>query len=94
MSKPPEPGRTTKRPTIEPTYVMRRRRTEALAELLREFEQFKGEAARQDEYETVAVPLLYNIPRPPERPPIPDSAFLLKKKNYDHDRHRREEMLW
>ncbi|MDX3176955.1 hypothetical protein PV382_32605 [Streptomyces scabiei] len=56
MSKPPEPGRTTKRPTIEPTYVMRRRRTEALAELLREFEQFKGEAARQDEYETVAVP--------------------------------------
>ncbi|WP_216587672.1 peptidoglycan-binding domain-containing protein [Streptomyces brasiliscabiei] len=56
MSIPPEPGRTTKRPTIEPTYVLRRRRTEALAELLREFEQYKGTAPANDEYETVAVP--------------------------------------
>jgi hypothetical protein len=56
VSIPPEPGRTTKRPTIEPTYVMRRRRTEALAELLREFELYKGTTAPNDEYETVAVP--------------------------------------
>ncbi|MGW0841849.1 peptidoglycan-binding protein [Streptomyces sp. NPDC002787] len=56
MSIPPEPGRTAKRPTIEPTYVMRRRRTEALAELLREFELYKGTTAPNDEYETVAVP--------------------------------------
>ncbi|WP_371573956.1 peptidoglycan-binding protein [Streptomyces sp. NBC_01314] len=64
MSKPPEQGRTAKRPTIEPTYVMRRRRTEALAELLREFEQFKGTTAPDDEYETVAVP-----PPPAQTPP-------------------------
>ncbi|MFC5806102.1 peptidoglycan-binding domain-containing protein [Streptomyces heilongjiangensis] len=72
MSMPPEPGQTTKRPTIEPTYVMRRRRTEALAELLREFELYKGTTAPQEEYETVAVP-----PAPaPERPaaPRPDPA--------------------
>ncbi|MDX2996673.1 peptidoglycan-binding protein, partial [Streptomyces scabiei] len=73
MSKPPEPGRTTKRPTIEPTYVMRRRRTEALAELLREFEQFKGEAARQDEYETVAVPPS-PAPEPAPAPPPPGAG--------------------
>ena len=66
MSKPPEQGRTAKRPTIEPTYVMRRRRTEALAELLREFEQFKGTTAPDDEYETVAVP-----PPPVQTPPPP-----------------------
>jgi hypothetical protein len=71
VSKPPEPGRTTKRPTIEPTYVMRRRRTEALAELLREFEQFKGEAARQDEYETVAVPPSPAPAPTPAPPPVP-----------------------
>ncbi|KFF98560.1 hypothetical protein IQ62_24155 [Streptomyces scabiei] len=68
MSKPPEPGRTAKRPTIEPTYVMRRRRTEALAELLREFEQFKGTTAPDDEYETVAVPPTA-VPTPPPTPP-------------------------
>ncbi|WP_215453619.1 peptidoglycan-binding protein [Streptomyces sp. ATCC 21386] len=69
MSKPPEPGRTAKRPTIEPTYVMRRRRTEALAELLREFEQYKGTPAPDDEYETVAVP-----PTPASVPTPPPSA--------------------
>ncbi|MDX2527401.1 peptidoglycan-binding domain-containing protein [Streptomyces europaeiscabiei] len=73
MSKPPEPGRTAKRPTIEPTYVMRRRRTEALAELLREFEQFKGATAPDDEYETVAVPPTA-VPTPPPAPaPVPEA---------------------
>ncbi|MER6157006.1 peptidoglycan-binding domain-containing protein [Streptomyces sp. NPDC001868] len=72
MSKPPEPGRTAKRPTIEPTYVMRRRRTEALAELLREFEQYKGTDTTNDEYETVAVPPT-PTPRPaPPPPPAPE----------------------
>ncbi|MGJ5830279.1 peptidoglycan-binding domain-containing protein [Streptomyces ossamyceticus] len=70
MSMPPEPGQTTKRPTIEPTYVMRRRRTEALAELLREFEQYKGTTTPKEEYETVAVP---PAPAPaPDRPTAPD----------------------
>ncbi|MFF9777381.1 peptidoglycan-binding protein [Streptomyces sp. NPDC013978] len=76
MSKPPEPGRTAKRPTIEPTYVMRRRRTEALAELLREFEQYKGagseSSAPEDEYETVAVPPT-PAPTPPTPPPPPST---------------------
>lgn len=76
MSKPPEPGRTAKRPTIEPTYVMRRRRTEALAELLREFEQYKGAGsepdAPEDEYETVAVPpAAASVPTPPPPPSAP-----------------------
>lgn len=71
MSIPPEPGRTTKRPTIEPTYVLRRRRTEALAELLREFEQYKGTAPANDEYETVAVPPAATPAPPPEPPRAP-----------------------
>lgn len=81
MSKPPEPGRTAKRPTIEPTYVMRRRRTEALAELLREFEQFKSANAPDDEYETVAVrpasasePAPTSASAPPPTPPPPPST--------------------
>ncbi|MDT0565934.1 peptidoglycan-binding domain-containing protein [Streptomyces sp. DSM 3412] len=77
MSKPPEPGRTAKRPTIEPTYVMRRRRTEALAELLREFEQFKGADGPDDEYETVAVPptpAAVPTPPPSARPPAATPA--------------------
>lgn len=48
MSTPPEQGQTARRRPIEPTYVMRRRRTEALAELLREFEQDCARAERQD----------------------------------------------
>lgn len=72
MSKPPEPGRTTKRPTIEPTYVMRRRRTEALAELLREFELYKGTTAPNDEYETVAVPPTPAPAPAPEPPSAPE----------------------
>lgn len=65
MSIPPEPGQTTKRRTIEPTYVMRRRRTEALAELLREMELYKGTTAPNDEYETVAVPPVTDAAPPP-----------------------------
>ncbi|MGW7044737.1 peptidoglycan-binding protein [Streptomyces avermitilis] len=37
MSTPPERGQPVRRPVLEPTYVTRRRRTEALAELVREF---------------------------------------------------------
>ncbi|MER6093197.1 peptidoglycan-binding domain-containing protein [Streptomyces bluensis] len=44
MSTPPEPEQTVRRRPIEPTYVMRRRRTEALAELLREMEQDRAKA--------------------------------------------------
>jgi hypothetical protein len=72
VSMPPEPGQTTKRPTIEPTYVMRRRRTEALAELLREFEQYKGTTTPKEEYETVAVPPGPGPAPAPDRPTAPD----------------------
>jgi hypothetical protein len=72
VSMPPEPGQTTKRPTIEPTYVMRRRRTEALAELLREFEQYKGTTTPKEEYETVAVPPGPAPAPAPDRPTAPD----------------------
>lgn len=63
MSTPPEPGQTVRRRPIEPTYVMRRRRTEALAELLREMEQDRAKAELDgrpgpdsyDAYEAVPV---------------------------------------
>lgn len=55
MPTPPESGPGAGRPVIEPTYVMRRRRTEALAELLREFDRDRA-AAGAEEFETVAVP--------------------------------------
>ncbi|WP_200301504.1 peptidoglycan-binding domain-containing protein [Streptomyces adelaidensis] len=79
MSIPPEPGQTAKRPTIEPTYVIRRRRTEALAELLREMELHKGTTDANDEYETVAVP-----PMPdPTPPPPPARERILPRTEYE-----------
>ncbi|MEW2401271.1 peptidoglycan-binding domain-containing protein [Streptomyces sp. NPDC046862] len=79
MSTPPEPGQTTRRRPIEPTYVMRRRRTEALAELLREFEQDRARAEGQepprrepeDDYEAVPVP-----PTPERILPDPETEEL------------------
>ncbi|WP_246203928.1 peptidoglycan-binding domain-containing protein [Streptomyces tailanensis] len=89
MSIPPEPGQTTKRRTIEPTYVMRRRRTEALAELLREMELYKGTTAPNDEYETVAVPPVTDATPPPARatphPPAPPARerILPRQEEYE-----------
>ncbi|MDX2933893.1 peptidoglycan-binding domain-containing protein [Streptomyces ipomoeae] len=78
MSIPPEPGPTTKRRTIEPTYVMRRRRTEALAELLREMELYKGTTTPNEEYETVAVPPVTEAtPGPRTPPPAPPRKRIL-----------------
>ncbi|MFJ9582260.1 peptidoglycan-binding domain-containing protein [Streptomyces acidicola] len=74
MSTPPEPGQTVRRRPIEPTYVMRRRRTEALAELLREMEQDRAKAELQgrpgpdpdEAYEAVPVaPAPASEPAPP-----------------------------
>ncbi|WP_055489232.1 peptidoglycan-binding protein [Streptomyces sp. TP-A0356] len=39
MSTPPEQVQPVRRPVLEPTYVVRRRRTEALAELVRELRE-------------------------------------------------------
>ncbi|GAA5706575.1 hypothetical protein SM007_38675 [Streptomyces avermitilis] len=52
MSTPPERGQPVRRPVLEPTYVTRRRRTEALAELVREFrDQNENQRQRQSQVE-------------------------------------------
>ncbi|WP_369251590.1 peptidoglycan-binding protein [Streptomyces sp. R41] len=56
MSIPPEPGQPERRPALEPTHVQRRRRSEALAELLRQVREDDGGADSDEGYESVAVP--------------------------------------
>ncbi|WP_435841073.1 peptidoglycan-binding protein [Streptomyces fagopyri] len=57
MSTPPEPGQSAGRRAIEPTHVQRRRRTEALAELIEEVRRQQYGADPDGDYETVAVPV-------------------------------------
>ncbi|MGW0824533.1 peptidoglycan-binding domain-containing protein [Streptomyces sp. NPDC002845] len=76
MSTPPEPGQRAKRPVLEPTYVVRRRRTEALAQLVREMERDKDEADPDEGYESVQVAPERILPPPEEYetqqlPPVP-----------------------
>ncbi|WP_307629764.1 peptidoglycan-binding domain-containing protein [Streptomyces turgidiscabies] len=54
MSTPPAPGRPQGRRPLEPTRVVRRRRTEALAQLMREHEE--AMAGIPDGYESVDLP--------------------------------------
>jgi hypothetical protein len=56
VSIPPEPGQPERRPALEPTHVQRRRRSEALAELLRQVREEDGGADSEEGYESVAVP--------------------------------------
>ncbi|MFG2477523.1 peptidoglycan-binding protein [Streptomyces fagopyri] len=56
MSTPPEQGQPAGRRAIEPTHVQRRRRTEALAELLKEVRREQYGADPDGDYEMVAVP--------------------------------------
>ncbi|GGN80439.1 hypothetical protein GCM10011579_065940 [Streptomyces albiflavescens] len=56
MSIPPEPGQPERRPALEPTHVQRRRRSEALAELLRQVREEDGGADSDEGYESVALP--------------------------------------
>ncbi|MFF7188381.1 peptidoglycan-binding protein [Streptomyces sp. NPDC008222] len=54
MSTPPEQVQPMRRPVLEPTYVMRRRRTEALAELVRQLRD--GDTRPPEpEYEPIVV---------------------------------------
>ncbi|MFJ4833490.1 peptidoglycan-binding protein [Streptomyces sp. NPDC088747] len=55
MSTPPEGGQPTRRPALEPTYVQRRRRTEALADLLREFREDQQNADSGEGYESIKL---------------------------------------
>lgn len=83
MSTPPEPGQPPRRRAIEPTHVQRRRRTEALAQLLREVREEQYGADRDGDYEMVAVPAVPARAAPPaaegetaeeetaELPPLP-----------------------
>ncbi|MGW3634085.1 peptidoglycan-binding protein [Streptomyces sp. NPDC005122] len=56
MSTPPEPDQPARRRAIEPTHVQRRRRTEALAQLLKEVREQQYGADPDGDYEVVAVP--------------------------------------
>ncbi|MGV9573492.1 hypothetical protein ACWDRX_30340 [Streptomyces nigra] len=51
MSTQPDPAESGDGPALEPIHVLRPRRTDALAELFREFEEDTGAG-----YETVAAP--------------------------------------
>lgn len=56
MSIPTEPGQPVRRPALEPTHVQRRRRSEALAELVRQVREDDGGADSDEGYESIAVP--------------------------------------
>ncbi|MFD8420386.1 peptidoglycan-binding protein [Streptomyces sp. NPDC059668] len=86
MSTPPEPGQPARRRAIEPTHVQRRRRTEALAQLLREVREQQYGADPDGDYEVVAVAATPAKSVPPaageeteELPPVPGGE------DYAHD---------
>ncbi|MFF7886664.1 peptidoglycan-binding protein [Streptomyces sp. NPDC020794] len=77
MPTPPEPGQPGGRRAIEPTYVQRRRRTEALAQLLKEVREEQNGPDPDENYEVIAVPATTGAVMPPvaedateELPPV------------------------
>ncbi|MEU1562947.1 hypothetical protein ABZ504_21155, partial [Streptomyces mirabilis] len=77
MPTPPEPGQPGGRRAIEPTYVQRRRRTEALAQLLKEVREEQHGPDADENYEVIAVPATTVTVTPPvaedateELPPV------------------------
>ncbi|MGV9246238.1 peptidoglycan-binding domain-containing protein [Streptomyces sp. NPDC003710] len=87
MSTPPEQVQPVRRPVLEPTYVTRRRRTEALAELVR---QLREEDTRPPEaaYEPIVV---HVEPTPAadateELPPVPASPRHTPRATRDRQR--------
>ncbi|MFD9283156.1 peptidoglycan-binding protein [Streptomyces mirabilis] len=77
MPTPPEPGQPGGRRAIEPTYVQRRRRTEALAQLLKEVREEQHGPDSDENYEVIAVPVATVAVAPPvaedateELPPV------------------------
>lgn len=59
VSTPTEPGQPPKRPVPEPTHIVRRRRTEALAELVRELREGESRAP-----EPVHEPVVVHVAPP------------------------------
>ncbi|MCT9007967.1 peptidoglycan-binding protein [Streptomyces rhizosphaerihabitans] len=56
MSTRPERGKSTGRSVIEPTHIERRRRSESLAELLRQVREKEGMTDEDEDYESIAAP--------------------------------------
>ncbi|MEV7346395.1 peptidoglycan-binding protein [Streptomyces sp. NPDC093544] len=55
MSIPPEGEQPVRRPALVPTYVQQRRRTEALAELVREFREDQQGVGPDEGYESIRL---------------------------------------
>ncbi|MFC8967486.1 peptidoglycan-binding protein [Streptomyces sp. NPDC057094] len=62
MPPPPERGRSTGRSAIEPTHIQRRRRTEALAELVRQVREDDEGRDADEGYESVPLPTRRTLP--------------------------------
>ncbi|MFG2434004.1 peptidoglycan-binding protein [Streptomyces sp. NPDC048508] len=62
MPPPPERGRSTGRSAIEPTHIQRRRRTEALAELVRQVREDDEGRDVDEGYESVPLPTRRTLP--------------------------------
>jgi hypothetical protein len=54
VSTPPEQGQPLRHPVLQPTYVMRRRRTQALAQLVREIRENESRTS-EPAYEPIVV---------------------------------------
>ncbi|MEU8790508.1 peptidoglycan-binding domain-containing protein [Streptomyces sp. NPDC048643] len=62
MPTPAERGRSTGRSAIEPTHIQRRRRTEALAELVRQVREDDEGRDADEGYESVPLPARRTLP--------------------------------
>ncbi|MQY34244.1 hypothetical protein SRB17_22100 [Streptomyces sp. RB17] len=68
MPTPPDPERPHAGPVLEPIRVLRPRRLDALAELMREMDGVPARAGHADEAETQELP---PVPAPPRTTPTP-----------------------
>ncbi|MFC7262582.1 peptidoglycan-binding domain-containing protein [Streptomyces lutosisoli] len=83
MSIPTEPGQPVRRPALEPTHVQRRRRSEALAELVRQVREDDGGADSDEGYESIAVPsTATRLLPPPEEYETQELPPVLAGENY------------
>jgi hypothetical protein len=92
MPTRPEPSQPDDSPVLEPVRVLRPRRTDALAELFREFEQHSRGLARDARgYESVTVPRPLSGPEPEtqELPPVATSDRYASSRVRDSGRRRR-----
>ncbi|MGW7522258.1 peptidoglycan-binding domain-containing protein [Streptomyces sp. NPDC054783] len=67
MPTPPDSERPQPRPVLEPVRVLRPRRLDGLAELMREMDSAAAQAAETDEAQTQELP---RVPAPPRTTPV------------------------